>query len=234
MPRILFSLAVSALTGLLAGSAPAGAVSVNFVAGTINSTLALSDYYTTGNTMAGMKVQVFFQDAGSETATWAITGSASGAATGTGWFLTESGDTSSAPWILVNVSARNISRVLMDAGSGNAVFDTYFSNQSGTDHSALGSDFRVTSGADSLNIIATYRDQVALTGQAPVGDLYRYLEISFPDTPFAAINKFHFNAATDSLRITGDLQPVPLPGAWLLLGSALLGLAGMGLRRRKD
>lgn len=220
---------------MMAGPSLAGSLTVNFAAGVTNVTTALTGYSTYGDMMSGMNVQAFFQGGTSQTAVWATTGSGAGAATGTGWSLSESGDTFGSTWALNNSGDLAISRVLIDAGPGDTVFDTrYLGDIDGTPGSARGWDFTLVSGGDPFNIIATYRDQVALTGQNPVGDLYRYLDIVFQDTLFSSNNTLGFIADTDNILFAGDIKPVPLPGAIVLLGSGLLGLVGIGFRKRRN
>lgn len=236
MRNMFFTMVMIVLTMLMTGLALAGTVTVSSDAGTTNVTTALTGYATTGAMMDGMKVQVFF--IGSETAaTWAATGTGTGAASGTGWSLAESGDTYRDPWTstgndgiwtLTNTSAPAIYRILIDAGLGNTVFDTTSPDDPayGTPGSARGLTFNVV-GANPYDIVATYRDEVALTGSAPVGDLYRYLDIVFTNTGgFGSGRSLGFIADTDNILFPGDFTPVPLPPSVLLLGSGLLGLVG--------
>jgi hypothetical protein len=233
MRKICFSMMAMVLTVLLAGPALATTVSVNFDAGTTNYITAVLDYPTSGDTMAGMTVQAYFAGGGSETATWISSGPGSGVATGTGWSLAQSGDTfpdSSLDnyWKLTNTGASPISKIRVDAIAGNIVFDTN-DNATGTPGSELGYDFTVfDSSPSNFDIEATYRDAVALLGynnDYPVGDLYRYLDIDFGNNAFGNGSSLEFFADTDT-DASGNINPTPLPGTFLLLGSGLLALVG--------
>ncbi len=219
----------SAICGsLLASSSVQAAVTVAYDAGVTNTTTALTGTGTYGNMMDGMEVTAFFAAGGSETAIWADTGSTAGAASGTDWSLSESGDTWSGTWVLS--ATVGITRVLIDAGPGNTVFDTTFGGAFGTDGSASGKSFSVTSDHSNLNIYATYRDAVALGTAAPVGDLYRYLDIEFRDTAFQG--SLGYQSDTDNIEFAGDIAPLPEPTT-LAIWSALGGLGMIAARRRR-
>jgi len=204
-----------------------GGVTLVFDPGTTNNTTALTGYQTHGDDMAGMKVTASFLDGSSETAIWAATSGAAGAATGTGWVLSESGDTYGGSWNLNNTRNSGMSKLVIDAGPGNTVFDIDWSGY-GTAGSANGWTF---SSSTSFNIIATYKDLVALTGNNPVGDLYRFLILDFTDAS-GMNSSMSYIADTDNIKFAGDINPVPLPAAaWM--GLALLGGFGaLRLRRR--
>lgn len=231
MRNFFWATVVIVSTVLMAGSAFAGSVTVNFDAGTTNQTTALTGFSTDGSMMGGMKITAYFSDNSSQTETWATTGTGAGGASGTGWSLGESGDTFGGNWTLSNTGTLGITRLLIDAGPGNTVLDTTFGGATGTPGSELGMDFAVVSGGDPYAITATYSNLVALTGFAPVGDLYRDLDIAFD---VGLTGSLVFNADTDNIKFAGDIAPVPIPGALLLLGTGLLSLAGYGYRRKQD
>ncbi len=196
------------------------AVTLVYQPGTTNVTTALTGFSTTGAMMDGMVVTAFFTGGGSQSLNWADTGASSGGVTGTGWGLSQSGDTFSFNWTLYG---SGIDRIQIDAGPGNTVFDV-LGDAYYTDGSALGNPFTLTSFYGG-NITATYKDLVALTGFAPLGDLYRSLDIDFAADFDGTIT---FLADTDNLQFAGDIKPVPEPGTLLLLGSSLIGIAGLG------
>jgi hypothetical protein len=212
-------------------SAQAVSLNVNFDPGITQVTTALTGFETSGDDMVGMDV-TFVGSGGSQTLSWAATAPGAGGASSSAWSLTQSGDTFDSNWTLTNIDQDFIDYVLIDAGAGDTVFDRDWSPFPGTDGSANGRTFTV-SGTNLWDIEVTYIDQVALTGDAPVGDLYRSMKIDFVgDALFDAGSALNFLADTDNLKISGDItpDPVPEPSTMLLIGLGLVGLAG--LRRR--
>jgi hypothetical protein len=121
----------------------------------------------------------------------------------------------------------------IDAGAGDAVFDTSRTSE-GTTGSAYGWAFERTSTNPGLMVGAQYRDLVSLNGYAPVGDLYRGLNFIFTWDAggMGFLGTMSFIADTDNLSIQGDITPTPEPTTMLLLGLGLMGLAGV--RRFKN
>ena len=149
------------------------AVIVNYDNSSTYNTTALTGYATNGAMMDGMAVTANFIGGGSETLYWADTGAASGGVSGTGWGLSESGDTFGGFWSLS--SSVGISSIFIDAGVGNTVFDIDWVGY-GTDGSASGWTFQTD---DPFDITATYSGEVSVGGAAAVGDLWRYLNLDF-------------------------------------------------------
>jgi hypothetical protein len=193
-----------------------------FLSGTGYQTTALTGYATSGSMMDGMTVTVTFGSGSTSTALWADIGLAAGAATGAGWSLSQSGDTYGGTWLLNSDVA--ITKLFIDAGTGNTVFDIMLPNDNfGTNGSARGWHI-------NDNNSVTYKDSVALTGSDPVGDLFRTLQIDFSQQ----VNSYSFITDTDNLRLSGDLNPVvPEPSTVALLGLGLAGIAFMRKRIRR-
>jgi hypothetical protein len=221
---------------LVAFAVPVYADSVNFNAGTTYQTTALTGYQTFGDMMVGMKVTAGFGDGSSETRYWAVMDipSRTGGASGNGWSLTEVGDTfdGSGVWTLTNNLNFGLISLAIDAGLGDSVFDTQaVGDVFGTNGSARGWDFIRTSALGELNVTANYWDHVALTGFAPVGDLFRNLSLDIDSGGLYGMMTFQQD--TDNLKYSGDITPAPEPATLLLLGFGLAGLAGVGRKFKK-
>jgi len=212
----------------------ANAASVTIVkdAGTLQNTTALTGFATTGAMMDGMSLGITYGNGSTTTAFWADTVPAdSGAASWAGGSLSLTGDSYTNSWDLLASGdfGGGISSILIDAGVGNSVFDTTFGDDWGTDGSAQGKDFAVVSNSADYDITATYIDAVGVGGAPAVGDLFRYLLIDFGQTAYAGT--LSFMQDTDNLEFAGDINPVPVPAAAWLFGSALLGFFGFSRRK---
>jgi hypothetical protein len=215
----------------LGASSWAYTVTVNFDPGVIQSIPGVAQS-SNGATMAGMEVQTHREGMAGQPlddiSIWQATGPESGEIPPNIYFLSESGDTFVSEWAMGYLgTASHLSKLTIDAFKGNTVFDTSFDEEegnTGTLGSGLGKTFKVISYTTDYglsDVVVTYRDQVAKEGNAPVGDLYRYLDIEFVGGFRGMPGILEFIADTDSIILT----PVP-PTAWLFgLGLAVLGLA---------
>lgn len=222
---------------LLASSVQAVTVNVNFANGTVNNTTALAGFQTDGDAMSGMSITAYFANNTQQTVAWGTTGANAGAAIGSvGWSLAMSGDTFTSPWSLANSGNALLTRLLIDAGPGNTVFDTTFGGLDGTVGSASGTTFAVNSisAADQNDTItATYRDIVSVGLNAPVGDLFRVLDIVFNDG-LSSGSVLRYVSDTDNLKFAGDIRTVPEAMSTIFgLGAALSGLLVVARRRVK-
>lgn len=219
------AITILTITGILT-SAGFGAVTINLVDTNPQQTTAIAGFTTEGDDMAGMEVTVN----GTETVIWTATGPDAGAAIGTGWSLSEAGDTFSSSWTLS--STIGMQSLFIDAGPGDTMFDT-LSDAFHTPGSALGRPFELLDdGGFDGDIDVTYTGPVSLTGEAFAGDLFRNMLVEFT-SPFTGT--LTFLADTDNAAVEGDITPttpvIPAPGALALasLGSATL----FWVRRRR-
>lgn len=230
----------------VASSSTAQMVTVTQDLGITQGTTGIRTSVVTGEHMGGMKVTAIFTSGFSQQVDWISLGpgTTAGGAFGTGWSLTESGDTFTSIWFLSNDNTLGpngtglgITRVLIDAGPGLTVFDRTF-NGDGTPGTNPGLDFNVVLGLSTDNILATYRDVVAVIPNAPVGDIFRSLDIQFlNDGGFASGRTdglaLGFQADTDGTDTVLTPFAVPEPSSLVLFGVAALGLVGYRHLRRK-
>lgn len=187
----------------------------------------LTGYSTSGAMMSGMSVTATFSGGFTETRSWATTGLNAGGVTGTGWELSLLGDTYSASWIFtmsgVAASPVPITQLILNGNPGYTVFDRTYPS-TGTAGSAQGNDL---SFSDSLiDAQVTYSDQVSISSDAAVGDLWHMVTVDFTN---GLASNFIFYQDTDNDSRYGQ---VPEPAMLGLLGIGLLA-AGLARRNRK-
>jgi len=199
---------------------------VSFDSGKTLNTTGLSTFTTAGSDMVGTKVTAFFSDGSSDSATWAVTTTPAGAATGIGWSLTFAGTTTFSPfWELLNsTTGKTLTSFIIDGQLGSTIFDTILDPVT-TPGSARGTAFSGVDGPSGLIVDAVYRNQVALNNIV-YGDLYTVLDVDFGGTPGGLVNgeRLRFTADTDNTLIQNDLNPVPEPETLALIGFGLVGL----------
>jgi hypothetical protein len=202
--------------------------------GALSTTTGLTGFMTFGSNMVGMSVTAFFDDGTSEAVSWMGTTPVAGGAFGTGWSLTESGDTFSSPWTLTNTRGTALRRLLLDGAPGMTAFDRSFGGAFGTPDSFLGLDYSVTAGLLPTDmIVATYRDLIAVTPAPAVGDIFRMLDVLWSSPAgFASGRTLNFLADTDNAT-TEIVGAVPEPTGFALFALGVVSLIGYGWRRFK-
>ncbi|WP_462267990.1 PEP-CTERM sorting domain-containing protein [Desulfobacter sp.] len=204
------------------------------------------DVGTDGYEMAGMAVTVTDANGDTQTSNWIGTvppkevpqeeGSdtpGSGEASGDGWRLSVTegstypnpNSSKYKPWVFTLSKGLSISSIFIDAGAGGTVFDVIPPNSGpSTPNSQSGSAFAFYS--DSMGIddtTATYSGMVALSGQAPIGDLYRFLSIDFKNPLTSGETEMEIMFSTDTDTVSSITTPEP--SAMIFFAMGMLSLA---------
>jgi hypothetical protein len=149
--------------------------------------------------MQGMRVTASFLNGYSESLLWTPTNDNSGGVFGSGWSLTQAGNTYGSPWTFSNFSS-GISSLAIDAVPGNTLFDTYpyLDGPLQTDGSAEGWSFQVVAGPSPTSF--AYADPIDISQGDLFGSLSLYWTTGFAGT-------MQFIADTDSGSASDPVQP---------------------------
>lgn len=202
-----------------------------------------------GGDMEGLRVTVFFDDNSSSTIDWLPDSpiSTSGAAEDNIFSLSNTGNTYYTPWLLElygedagtgDPITKNILAMTLEGlynfPSPGIVFDVIASPKltPGSAYGGYDMDLPYSSEEEGLSsgVVGnlSYSEEVYLQGTTPPTpqdqDLYAKATITFSGNGLAPGGTFFFLLDTDKV------EAVPIPGAYLLLGSGLLCL--IGIKRR--
>jgi hypothetical protein len=207
------------------GASNANAVSYATDPSVTVTTPAIIGSATTGALMNGMLISATFANSFSQTLAWAATGLDSGGVTGTDWGLSVAGDTFSANWTFVNTIGSNLVQLTLNGAPGQTMFDTVFGADTPGSFSATTFVENPTAAG-----VATFSRRVALLGNAPAGDLWDVLSVSF--TGGGVAGGFTFQQDTDNGVTLTAAIPEPSTYALMLAGLGFVGFVAN--RRRKS
>lgn len=188
-----------------------------------------ADTVTRGGDLTGMQVTASYVDGTTETVTWGRTrGGGQSAGNGFNLFLS---------WSNFALSViKPIASLSLDAGTGNAVFDTSRSRVAGEDTygTKVGFPFSVAGSHDPEgDINVDYSHSFFVAGHQRGTDAFTRMSVDFTGLVGGGLfGDLEFRTDLDSLEVAGDLTAVPLPASMLMFMTAF-GLLGAGVLRKR-
>lgn len=213
-------------------------ITTGTTSGQVFSTTSITSADAKGSSMLGMSVTATFGNGNipASVMTWSDLGSGVFGVKNNDWSLTINPNTSTfnSIWTLdvADNSIFSITELTISGLGGKSVFDIFPSTET-TIGSALGKPINVDPNTNlNLSLVsAMYSNAVAINGQAPLGDLYESLTITFGNPGgFGSADIFRFKTDTDN--VDTRLNPVPEPATMLLFGTGIIGLAAFRRNRR--
>lgn len=178
--------------------------------------LSITTHVATGADCVGMEVTAYFDDLTSEKAVWVATGGDSGEVVGTGWSITQSGDTFDifSPHIITNSTGKTLTRLVFEGRTGGICFDRSFGGLIGTTGTNTGRDFRWGIPPPSgITFDFEYLEETGLAGDDPVGDIFGQLDVDFTGFTSGKTARAVFDTDVvvwDPASIPGGEEPTPL------------------------
>lgn len=228
--RQLAAAAVGAATAI----APAGAQVIVTDPGVPYVASALTGFATTGSEMGGLRVTAFFTDGTSDSGNWGDLGGGTWGVASPRFSLTlgAGDDTYTAPWrFQIDPDGLGINRLLLQGAPGKTVFDIIPDPNWLTPGSAQGRAMEIV-GSPALGAVAKYRNLVGIFPNAPLGDLYETLDVTFDVQGGARF--FEFVTDTDNIGKGGRITNTPEPATLGLMALGAVAILGVEWRRRRS